>query len=230
MSLYIRLLTNFWTHRKTAKLRSLIGNDALWILPRLWSYAAENQPDGDFTKYSPEEIALLIGYQGDAQAMLQALQQALFMNGMQLHDWEEHNGYHHTFSERAKKAAKARWDKKGNEMIGKEKKGDKQCFKHDVSINEPKNGYKKRLNALYGRRETTAWSVKEERTFSELLKHSEFESELAEIERFYLSGYKYRRQDIQTLLNNWSGELDRARNNSKPQIKLRTFSDMEVES
>lgn len=116
MSLFIRVQTNFWNHRKTLKLRSLIGESALWIVPRLWSYAAENQPDGDFSKYSAEELALLLGYTGNAQAMLQALQTSGFIEGMAIHDWEEHNGYHRVFSERARKAANARW-------TGEEKKG-----------------------------------------------------------------------------------------------------------
>lgn len=139
MSLHVRLFTNFWTHRKTARLRALIGNDAYWVPLRIWSYAAENQPDGDFSKYSPEELALLINYNNNAQALLQALQQALFMDGMKIHDWEEHNGYHHSFSERAKNAANARW--KGKDKKGKDKKGDKHCLEHDTSINESKNLY-----------------------------------------------------------------------------------------
>lgn len=124
MSLYIRLQSSFWTHRKTLRLRATIGDAAFWIPPRLWSYAADNQPDGDFTDYSPEELALLIGYSGNAQAMLQALQQARFFDGMRIHDWGEHNGYHSTFSDRAKKAAAARWGKeKDRKKKRQERKG-----------------------------------------------------------------------------------------------------------
>ncbi|MBK1835380.1 hypothetical protein [Roseibacillus ishigakijimensis] len=42
------------------------------------------------------------------------------------------------------------------------------------------------------------------------------EDDLATLEGYYLakheSGRDYRRRDLQTLLNNWTGELDRARN------------------
>lgn len=139
MNLHVRLYINFWSHRKTAKLRSLIGNDAYWIPPRIWSYAAENQPNGDFSTYTPEELCLLIGYLGNAQALLEALQQACFMDGMKVHDWEIHNGYHHEYSERAKKAAKARWEKeRGKDKKGEDRIGDKHCSKHATSINEPK--------------------------------------------------------------------------------------------
>jgi hypothetical protein len=115
MALFVRLKCGYWSHRKTVRLRAILGDAALWIPPRLWSYAAENQPDGDFSAYLPEELGILLGYSGDARAMLEALQQAGFMDGMQVHDWCEHNGYHQTFSERARKAAAARWKKKTEE-------------------------------------------------------------------------------------------------------------------
>ena len=125
MSLFVRVYTNFFSHRKTAKLRVLLGDDALWVPIRLWSYAAENQPDGDFSSYAPEEIAVLIGYTKDATRMLQALLDVGLMDKdpLRVHHWAEHNSYHETYAIRAKKAAVARWkgqDKKGDR---KERKG-----------------------------------------------------------------------------------------------------------
>lgn len=113
MSLYIRVLNNFYTHRKTLRLKVAIGEAAFWVPPRLWAYAAENQPDGCLEDYSADEIAMLIGYSGDAKVMLQAMLQARYLdeNPLRIHDWAEHNGYHHTFADRAKKAAAARWGK-----------------------------------------------------------------------------------------------------------------------
>lgn len=126
MSLFIRVQTSFWTHRKTMRLRARIGDSAFWLPPRLWSYAAENQPDGNFADYSAQELAMLLGYSEDAQAMLQALQELGFMDGMEIHDWNEHNAYHQTFADRAKKAAEARW--RGQDKTRQDKKGDKQCL------------------------------------------------------------------------------------------------------
>lgn len=120
MSLYVRVSCGYWTHRKTLRLAAILGPSSVTLPIRLWCYAAQNQPDGDFTEYLPDELAMLLGYQADAQAMLQALQQAGFMKGMRVHGWEEHNAYHQTFSERARKAARARWEKKGIERKGKE--------------------------------------------------------------------------------------------------------------
>ena len=76
MSLYIRLQGSYWTHRKTLKMVAALGEPGWWIMPRLWNFAGSNQPDGDFSKYTAQEIALSIGYHGNAQAMLQAMLQA----------------------------------------------------------------------------------------------------------------------------------------------------------
>lgn len=142
--LYIRVKTRFYCHRKTVKLRAKIGNDAFWIPPRLWAYAAENQPDGDFSQYTSEELADHLGCLKYATSILQALKDCGFIdeNGM-IHDWDEHNGYHKTFAARAKTAAAARWGKKESptppkEDIGNRKgeRGDKHCPSIACSIPE----------------------------------------------------------------------------------------------
>lgn len=144
-NLYIRVKTSFYTHRKTIKLKLAIGDSAYWIPPRIWAYAAENQPDGDLSGYSSEELALLIGCSSNAQAMLGALKDAGFIDddGF-IHDWDDHNSYHKSFSERAKVAAKARWEGRtkekpptppkeetGNRIVDS---GDKHCSSNAPSI------------------------------------------------------------------------------------------------
>lgn len=128
-------MTGFYTNRKTARLRGMIGDDALWLPPRLWAYAAENQPDGDISSYSAQELALLLGYHKDATSMLQALHESGFVdeNGM-IHDWQEHNGYHEKYSARAKIAAAARWSKQIPPTPPKENKEETGKGKGDTSI------------------------------------------------------------------------------------------------
>lgn len=84
-----------------------------------------------------------------------------------------------------------------------ERRGDKNIYM-EALVN--------RLCSLYKRRLTTPWDAKELSKASDILKREEWQTELADIEKLYSNGYKYRRQNIITLLNNWSGELDRARN------------------
>lgn len=140
MSLYVRVFTSFYDHLKTMRLRVAIGDDAYWVPPKLWAYAAKNRPDGCFEKFTAAEIAMAIGYTKDASSMLQALLQAGFMdeNPLRIHDWAEHNGYHKTYSDRASKAAKARWEKEEltEDRKGADLKGDKHCSTHASSIQQ----------------------------------------------------------------------------------------------
>lgn len=74
-----------------------------------------------------------------------------------------------------------------------------------------------RLSALYHRRQSTAWSDKEIKALDKVLERDDVLQELDDIEDFYIGGYRYRRRDILTLLNNWTTELDRAANRIEEQ-------------
>ena len=73
--------------------------------------------------------------------------------------------------------------------------------------------WKTRINKLYKRRESTQWNDKETRAFNKLT-ITEEDMELIEAFCDPVKGSKYRRKDIFTLLNNWNGEVDRARDYS----------------
>lgn len=138
MSLYIRLQTSYWKHRKTLRLRAILGAEAVLLPLKLWSYAAENQPDGDFSDYTAEELAMLLECSSNAQAMLEAMQQAGFLDGMKIHKWHEHNAYHSIFSQRAKVAAETRWQGYSQRKEAKErneKKGKEQAMLEHASSN-----------------------------------------------------------------------------------------------
>lgn len=72
----------------------------------------------------------------------------------------------------------------------------------------------KRVGAIMHRRETTRWLPKEIKAFQLLLPIEE--SDLASMERYYRMnwpphhGKNCLRTDLLTLLNRWTGELDRA--------------------
>lgn len=70
---------------------------------------------------------------------------------------------------------------------------------------------KRCIGGYYRRRKSTAWSRKEAAALAETVKRPDVLAECREIMRFYRGGYPYARRDIITLLNNWGGELDRAR-------------------
>lgn len=83
---------------------------------------------------------------------------------------------------------------------------------------------KQRINALFNRRASTVWSEKELAVLSKIASRKEAMEELTAIESLYNSGYKYRRRDIQTFLNNWTTEFDRAQNGAQDIDKPKRFS------
>lgn len=96
----------------------------------------------------------------------------------------------------------------------KEKKMQKEktSFSFDARIFE---NLKERVNKLFNRRSSTAWSDKETKQLKAVAKREGVLDELAEIEALYNSGYEYRRKDVITFLNNFATELDRARNSNQ---------------
>jgi len=74
--------------------------------------------------------------------------------------------------------------------------------------------YQLRLGKLFNRRASTNWSAKELKALKKIGDIQEEDFEL--IEKYYKSECTCLRRDIGTLLNNWTGEVDRARNYKHP--------------
>lgn len=73
---------------------------------------------------------------------------------------------------------------------------------------------KLRVGGWFRRRPSTTWSEKEEKLLRKVLALETPEDDWQLLETFYTapaSTPDYRRRDIETLLNNWNGEIDRAR-------------------
>jgi hypothetical protein len=70
------------------------------------------------------------------------------------------------------------------------------------------------LGKLFRRKEETRWSEKEEKALKAISPIAEYD--MALVESYYTAKHPadadYRRRDLLTLLNNWHGEVDRARN------------------
>lgn len=118
MNTDIRLGLSFQHHRKTKKLRRIIGDIGELKLIYLMMYAAANKPSGVFDRMTDEDIELSVDWEGEPGAFVQAVQDAEYLERnddgwLQFHDWEEHQPWVAKAPARrakAKKAAKARWD------------------------------------------------------------------------------------------------------------------------
>lgn len=212
MSLYVKLFTGFYTHRKTLALRAKLGDDALWIPPRLWAYAATNQPDGDFSGYTSEMLGMLLECPKHASSIREALVDTGFIDADgRLHNWDEHNGFHREYAERARKAAQARW-KPGEDGKKKNKKkedidNERASLKHGPSMLE---AFRVRVGSWFNRKPESKWMPKELKILEFVHGLNTSEEDLTTLESYYLSGFPYLRKDPGTLLNNWQCEIDRA--------------------
>lgn len=115
----IRLSVSFWDHWKTIVLKEDLGYQAVESLQRLWCFSAINKPTGKLVGMNSRAIEIAARWPGDPGVLIAKLVELAFLDFIddvyELHDWEEHNGYvvhAPDRSEKAKKAASARWESK----------------------------------------------------------------------------------------------------------------------
>lgn len=91
-------------HIKMKRLRRLLSvrpYEAVGIMESIWHVTAENAPDGGLGKFSDEEIAEEIGWEGDPAALVNALVEAGWLDRdgetyfgersrLAVHDWRDH--------------------------------------------------------------------------------------------------------------------------------------------
>lgn len=78
----------------------------------------------------------------------------------------------------------------------------------------PNNGlspFGVQISEWFGRRESTQWSAKELRALKQVELLKTHPDDILLMSEYYHSESKIKRRDIATLLNNWNGELDRAK-------------------
>lgn len=121
----IRLLLSFRNHPKTKKLRRTHGEAGVLGVIYLYMFAAECKPDGQLSGMDEFDIALACDFEGEHEAFVSDLVKFGFLDlddGVySIHDWSENNPYAagaKERSEKAKKAAKARWGTNNQEVTG----------------------------------------------------------------------------------------------------------------
>ena len=146
----IRLSTGFFHHPKTVKLKRRMGPAGLVALLQLWTWAAQNKPDGNLSGMDEEDVAIAAGWDEDACLFVQALFAAKFLDGQSgayvLHGWQEHQAYaaaEPARIEKARKAAQARWarrDASGNApSMPEHASGNAQSMQgHDLAMPQTK--------------------------------------------------------------------------------------------
>lgn len=106
----IRLKLSFRSHPKTKKLKRNIGSDGVLCLIWLFSWAAENKPNGDLSGMDIDDIEIAADWEGAHGEFVAAIIKVGFLDGDEgayvLHDWFEHNPWAAGATARSEKA---RW-------------------------------------------------------------------------------------------------------------------------
>jgi hypothetical protein len=117
MSEDIRLLTGLPHHPKMLKLERRLGPAGCWAFVKLLLWAGDTRPDGNLKALTDEDIELAVGWT-EPKPFVPVLAEIGFLDGTpgtyRVHDWAEHQPYVSTRperTERARAAARARWDK-----------------------------------------------------------------------------------------------------------------------
>jgi len=110
-----------------------LGDRAFYSLIRLWAFVSQNRPDGALGHYSVEDIEIAADWQGEPGLFVKTLLDLRFLDegqtGFLVHDWKDHNeyaSYADARSEKARKAAQARWALP-DDAIGNPKQCSEQC-------------------------------------------------------------------------------------------------------
>ena len=76
--------------------------------------------------------------------------------------------------------------------------------------------FRLRVGAMVRRRPTTHWSTKEIKALKEVFAFNTPEEDIVALEARYKSNDPYLRKELETLLNHWNGEIDKARSSLLP--------------
>lgn len=89
---------NCLQHPKLMKLMALLEKpryQAAGVLECLWLFAAEYADDGRLDRFTPKDIGLFLGFDGDVDRLFEALVETGFLDrdgdgALSIHDWREH--------------------------------------------------------------------------------------------------------------------------------------------
>ncbi len=114
MTPWFKFIVSYWGEIRNLRLRRTIGDAALWLPIRLWSFAVtQDRSDGDLSGYRADELAAELQYRGDADAMLRALIDCGYLDSsMKVIGWDEMYGLPASRKAAARARVAHRWAKR----------------------------------------------------------------------------------------------------------------------
>lgn len=222
---------DFLEHWKTRLLVRLLGTEAAPIyVIRLWAHCQSRKTDR-FTDWNPDVLASVCRWDGDATVFWNSMLQTFARiedGAFVAHDWAECNAALISAWTNGKLGGRPTKKKPTENPPVNQTETDWLSDREDREDREDQTENKTdseletlrlRIGSWFKRRPTTKWSEKEIRALKSVLKLNTPPEDIDALERWYLSGDPYLRRDPFTLLNNWNGEIDKARGKaSTPQL------------
>ncbi len=230
---------DFLSHWKTQALVDELSDPMapLYVIA-LWSHCQQRRT-ATFEDLPPNALKAICRYKGDGEKLLSALTSSGFIDpterGFEVHGWAERNVKLLRNWKNGSKGGRPKGDNPGEGGEGAPKpdpsppdpeaggeagegetkppEGDGEEGGKPQKSRTPQSEDAKRIAHMMGRRETTAWTDKERRALRAISPIDREDMEV--VEAYYLaersSPDSICRKDVCTLLNNWPGEVDRAR-------------------
>jgi hypothetical protein len=100
MFMWVQVQCDFRRHRKLKRLARRLNIEEILAYAHviaLWSSVTEQAPDGNLSKFFPEEIAEEAGWKGNPKEFVEAMLESGFLDksvdgGLSIHDWSEYTG------------------------------------------------------------------------------------------------------------------------------------------
>ena len=142
----IRLQYSFRTHPKRVKLQRRLGTEGVLAFIDLLLAVGEHRCSGNLNGWGPEDIGIASGYSGDIQVFIDTLIEFRLLDkaedgSLSIHEWEYHNPWAAGSDARkaaAKRAAKARWDRRLNSIELNE--DTEECESHESAMQDAQKG------------------------------------------------------------------------------------------
>jgi hypothetical protein len=92
---WIRVYNDLPDHPKSDHLAAILQEPRAWThVVELWLWVSRVRPDGSLAGLHPVVIAKRAGWSGDPITFVDAMRQAGFLDGDQIHDWLDYQGAH----------------------------------------------------------------------------------------------------------------------------------------
>jgi hypothetical protein len=229
----MKLDPGFPDHWKTRQLYNTVGAEAVLALLRLWGRAQISR-EWQHLELTPKKLKAICGFPGDEQELWEALtdRECPWLDQdeagtFSIHGFEEHQAQVIALWKNGAKGGRP--SKKAtppltlplpltphdSDAVSSFKpNGNQMVLLNDAETNHGGDNTPLmiRLGRFFNRRPTTRWSPSERKALKKLIPIDTEDLEL--LERYYLEVIPqvedYRRRDLETLLNNWTKEIDRA--------------------